>query len=184
MLLHRLPGSRNYVNMADIKNPRRSKSPKTPNARPGRATEGDLRRAIELLFFAYRDFTGEADRVLARHGFGRAHHRVIYFVGRHPGMTVSQLLGLLRITKQSLARVLGQLVDEGFVRQGSDAGDRRRRLLTLTDKGRELERRLTRCQSDLISAAIDGAGPGAVEGFEKILRGIVNPADRKRFENT
>lgn len=179
MLLHRLSGSRNYVNMADIKSPRRSKA---PNARPRRPTEGDLRRAIELLFFAYRDFTGEADRVLARHGFGRAHHRVIYFVGRHPGMTVSQLLDLLRITKQSLARVLGQLVDEGFVRQGSDAGDRRRRLLTLTDKGRDLERRLTRCQSDLISAAIEAAGPDAVEGFEKILRGIVNPADRKRFE--
>lgn len=167
--------------MADIKNPRR---PHPPNARPGRATEGDLRRAIELLFFAYRDFTGEADRVLACHGFGRAHHRVVYFVGRHPGMTVSQLLGLLRITKQSLARVLGQLVEEGFVRQGSDAGDRRRRLLTLTDKGRDLERRLTRCQSDLISAAIEAAGPDAVDGFEKILRGIVNPADRKRFETS
>jgi DNA-binding MarR family transcriptional regulator len=79
--------------------------------------EDELREAMELLFFAYRDFTSEPDAVLAEYAFGRAHHRVIYFVGRHPGMTVSDLLGILRITKQSLSRVLGQLVRDGFIVQ-------------------------------------------------------------------
>ena len=90
-------------------------------------TEEELRQAMELLFFAYRDFTGEADALLADFGFGRAHHRVIYFVGRHPGMAVSELLGILKITKQSLSRVLGQLIDDGFILQRTDAADLRRR---------------------------------------------------------
>ena len=81
------------------------------------AHEDELRQGIELLFYAYRDFTAEPDAMLARYGFGRAHHRVIYFVGRHPHMSVSELLGILRITKQSLARVLGQLVRQGFIVQ-------------------------------------------------------------------
>src|SRR5574338_1417046 len=105
--------------------------------------EEDLRQAIELLFFAYRDFTGEADQLLVEYGFGRAHHRVIYFVGRQPGMTVSELLGILKITKQSLSRVLSALVAQGFVIQRQGERDRRQRLLHLTDKGAELERRLT-----------------------------------------
>ena len=76
-----------------------------------------MRQGIELLFFAYRDFTAEPDAILARYDFGRAHHRVIHFVGRHPQMTVGELLGILRITKQSLSRVLGQLVRQGFIIQ-------------------------------------------------------------------
>ena len=100
--------------------------------------EEELRQGIELLFFAYRDFTAEPDRILARYGFGRAHHRVIYFVGRHPSITVSELLGILNITKQSLSRVLGQLVREGFVSQRPGPQDRRQRLLTLTEKGEDL----------------------------------------------
>src|SRR5579871_2152145 len=87
--------------------------------------EEELRQGIELLFYAYRDFTAEPDAMLARYGFGRAHHRVIYFVGRHPHMSVSELLGILRITKQSLSRVLGQLVDQGFIQQRTGKADRR-----------------------------------------------------------
>lgn len=94
-----------------------------------------MRQGIELLYFAYRDFTAGPDEILAGYGFGRAHHRVIYFVGRHPGMTVSGLLGILRITKQSLSRVLGQLIEEEFIRQRAGERDRRQRLLNLTDKG-------------------------------------------------
>src|SRR6516225_414465 len=102
--------------------------------------EDEVRQGIELLFFAYRDFTAEPDAILAQYGFGRAHHRVIHFVGRHPQMTVSELLGILRITKQSLSRVLGQLVKQEFVLQQPGVHDRRQRLLELTAKGRDLER--------------------------------------------
>jgi len=154
----------------------------TPTPRPPAPplTEGELRQAIELLFFAYRDFTGEADAILARFGFGRAHHRVIYFVGRHPGATVSHLLGILRITKQSLARVLGQLIREGFVFQESAADDRRQRLLHLTERGRELEARLTALQSRRIARAYREAGAGTAREFRMVLRGIINPEDRRR----
>jgi DNA-binding MarR family transcriptional regulator len=141
-----------------------------------------LRRAIELLFFAYRDFTGEADGLLARYGFGRAHHRVIYFVGRHPGIGVGDLLAILKITKQSLARVLGQLVDGGFIVQRPAAGDRRRRRLYLTAEAEALERTLTERQAERIAAAYREAGPVAAEGFAAVLRGIVNPTDRRRFD--
>jgi DNA-binding MarR family transcriptional regulator len=152
-------------------------------AHPLDADEKALRRAIELLFFAYRDFTGEADGLLARYGFGRAHHRVIYFVGRHPGISVSDLLAILKITKQSLARVLGQLVDGGFVVQRPDAGDRRRRRLHLTAEAEALERTLTTRQAELIAAAYREAGPDAAQGFAAVLRGIVNPKDRRRFDD-
>src|SRR6516165_6068610 len=113
-------------------------SPAIPRIVP----EEELRQGIELLFYAYRDFTAEPDAILEEYGFGRAHHRVVHFVGRHPNMTVSELLGILRITKQSLNRVLGQLVRQGFIVQRHGARDRRQRLLELTDKGRELEQRL------------------------------------------
>src|SRR6266550_937145 len=105
--------------------------------------EDEVRQGIELLFFAYRDFTAEPDEILAQYDFGRAHHRVIHFVGRHPQMTVSELLGILRITKQSLNRVLGQLVRQGLVIQRPGDRDRRQRLLELTPQGRELERQLS-----------------------------------------
>src|SRR5947209_2256573 len=113
---------------------------------PRGAADETVREGIELLFFAYRDFTAEPDAILAQYGFGRAHHRVVHFVGRHPQMTVGELLGILRITKQSLSRVLGQLVQEGFVMQRPGAQDRRQRLLQLTASGRELERRLSEPQ--------------------------------------
>ena len=142
--------------------------------------EEELRQAMELLFFAYRDFTGEADALLADFGFGRAHHRVIYFVGRHPGMAVSELLGILKITKQSLSRVLGQLIDDGFILQRTDAADLRRRHLYLTTKGADLERRLTERQSQRIMRAFQDAGAGAANGFRAVLRAIINEEDRAR----
>jgi DNA-binding MarR family transcriptional regulator len=145
--------------------------------------EDELRQGIELLYYAYRDFTAEPDAMLLRYGFGRAHHRVIYFVGRHPQMTVTELLGILRITKQSLSRVLGQLVRQGFVRQHPGSRDRRQRLLELTDKGVELERQLSENQRQRIAKAYREAGGGAVEGFRKVMLGIITgEADRRRFE--
>ena len=141
----------------------------------------ELRLAIELLFFAYRDFTSEPDAILSEYGFGRAHHRVIYFVGRTPGITVSDLLGTLRITKQSLSRVLGQLIREGFVVQSTGQKDRRQRLLTLTAKGIELEQRLTKRQRERIARAYRDSGASAVEGFRKVMLGIINESDRDRF---
>ncbi len=143
--------------------------------------EEELRQGIELLFFAYRDFTAEPDAILAEYGFGRAHHRVIYFVGRHPGITVSELLEILRITKQSLSRVLGQLVRERFIVQRTGVRDRRQRLLDLTEKGVELERQLTERQRARIARAYREAGAEAVEGFRKVLLGLVDEADRGRF---
>ena len=141
----------------------------------------DLREAIELLFFAYRDFTGEADAALDEYGFGRAHHRIIYFVGANAGISVGELLSILKITKQSLSRVLSQLVDESFIEQETDSGDRRRRRLYLTDKGRTLENDLTQRQSRLIAKAYRESGAEAVAGFRTVLRGLINEEDRGRI---
>ncbi len=151
-------------------------------ADPRAPREEAVRQGIELLFFAYRDFTAEPDAILAQYGFGRAHHRVVHFVGRHPQMTVGDLLGILRITKQSLNRVLGQLVRRGFVIQHRGAQDRRQRLLELTESGRELERLLSAPQRARVGAAYRKAGPQAVEGFRKVLLGIIaDEEDRRRF---
>jgi DNA-binding MarR family transcriptional regulator len=144
--------------------------------------EEELRLAIEMLFFAYRDFTAEPDQILAQYGFGRAHHRVIYFVGRHPGITVSELLAILAITKQSLSRVLGQLVAEAFISQRPGERDRRQRLLDLTEKGRELEHRLTENQRKRFARAFREAGPEAVGGFHRVLFNIIDERNRGRFD--
>jgi DNA-binding MarR family transcriptional regulator len=144
--------------------------------------EEAVRQGIELLFFAYRDFTAEPDAILEQHGFGRAHHRVVHFVGRHPHITVGELLGILRITKQSLNRVLGQLLRQGFIVQQRGARDRRQRLLELTERGRELEERLSAPQRARVGAAYKRAGAAAVDGFRKVLLGIIaDEADRRRF---
>src|SRR6516165_11739037 len=124
--------------------------------------EDEVRQGIELLFFAYRDFTAEPDAILAQYDFGRAHHRVIHFVGRRPQMTVGELLSILRITKQSLNRVLGQLVRQGFIIQRPGVYDRRQRLLDLTSKGRELERQLSEPQRTRVANAYRQAGARAV----------------------
>lgn len=142
-------------------------------ANPLFLTEEELRQGIELLFYAYRDFTAEPDAILVKYKFGRAHHRVIYFVGRYPGTTVSDLLGILRITKQSLSRVLSKLVREGFIEQRRGKRDRRQRLLHLTEQGVSLEQQLTATQRALMARAYREAGAEAVEGYRKVLAGLV-----------
>lgn len=136
--------------------------------------EEELRRGIEMMFFSYRDFTSEADTILAEQDMGRAHHRAIYFIGRHPGITVSDLLGILNITKQSLSRVLSGLMKDGFVLQKTGATDRRQRLLYLTETGSELEARLTALQGRRFAAAYREAGAEAVDGFQRVLRGLMD----------
>lgn len=152
-----------------------------PGPNPLFLRDEDLREGIELLFFAYRDFTAQPDAILAEYGFGRAHHRVIYFVGRHPGITVKELLAILKITKQSLARVLRQLVVKGFIEQRHGVEDRRHRLLHLTQKGAELERRLTEDQRLRIARAYREAGASAVAGYRKVMTGMVEDGDRDRL---
>ena len=133
---------------------------------------------IELLFFAYRDFVGEADAELASLGLGRAHHRVLHFVNRYPGLRVADLLDILRITKQSLARVLRQLVESGCLVQEAGPTDRRERRLSLTPKGRALARRLAELQSARISRALASAGPEARETARRFLFAMIAPEDR------
>lgn len=147
-------------------------------------TEADrLTEAIELLFFAYRDFISDPDEILAQYDFGRAHHRVVHFVGRNPGITVAELLNILRITKQSLARVLKQLIERGFVEQETGKQDRRQRLLYLTASGRELEERLAAPQRDRVAAALAKAGPGAEDAWRTIMLQLVNDEDRAEVEH-
>ncbi|TPW31851.1 MarR family transcriptional regulator [Martelella alba] len=121
--------------------------------------ETDEFRIVELLFFAYRDFVSDPDVILAELGFGRAHHRVIHFVGRHPGMTVADLLDILKITKQSLARVLKQLIDMGYVRQAAGPSDRRQRRLYLTEKGERLRCTLVAPQLKRVEGAMEKLAP-------------------------
>src|SRR5215218_1099349 len=116
---------------------------------------------IELLFFAYRDFIGDPDDALAKFGFGRAHHRVLHFVNRNPGMKVAELLDILKITKQSLGRVLKQLIDQGYVLQKEGAKDRRQRLLYVTGKGEALAMKLAAMQTARITRALSELGPNA-----------------------
>jgi len=142
--------------------------------------EEELRRGIELLYFAYRDFTRDPDEILQKTNLGRAHHRVLYFVGRNPGTTVSGLLKLLRITKQSLSRVLGQLVEDGYIEQKAGTEDRRQRLLFLTDKGREFEKTLFATQRQRVAEAYKKAGPDAVSGFWEVLLNIIDESERNQ----
>lgn len=144
--------------------------------------EEELRLAQDLLFFGYRDFTAGADEILAGMNMGRAHHRVLHFVGRRPGITVGDLLGILAITKQSLGRVLQPLVEEGYVTQTPGRNDRRQRLLTLTDKGAALERRLFDRQRETVMRAYREAGPAAVEGFRRVMRGLMGEQARAAFD--
>src|SRR6201993_5356058 len=129
---------------------------------------------IELLFFAYRDFVGDADEVLAKLGFGRAHHRVLHFVNRNPGMKVAELLDILKITKQSLGRVLKQLIDQGYVVQKEGANDRRQRLLYVTPKGEALAMKLAGLQTARIARALGELGPNAHEGARRFLTAMIN----------
>ena len=131
-----------------------------------------------LFFFAYRDFTGDADALLERQGFGRAHHRVLYFVNLRPGMPVADLLDILKITKQSLARVLRQLIDNGYIEQKTGHSDRRQRLLHATDKGKQFFATLSATQASRITTAIAALPPGSRRVVTQFLVGMVDPADR------
>jgi len=137
---------------------------------------------IELLFFAYRDFTSDPDQILSRYGFGRAHHRVVHFVNRRPGLTVAELLDVLRITKQSLARVLKQLIETGHIVQVQGPRDRRQRELYPTARGRALALALAAPQSRRISAALAEAGAGRRPTVEAFLRAMVDPALRPQID--
>src|SRR5262252_6214914 len=139
------------------------------------ATAFDL---IELLFFAYRDFVGDADEILAKFAFGRAHHRVLHFINRNPGMKVAELLDILKITKQSLGRVLKQLIDEGYVEQKEGAKDRRQRLLYVTMKGESLALRLAALQSARIGRALAEIGVANRDTARRFLAAMLDPDQR------
>ena len=138
---------------------------------------------IELFFFAYRDFTSDPDQILTDYGFGRAHHRVLHFVNRMPGLTVAELLDVLRITKQSLARVLKQLIDTGHVIQVQGPRDRRQRELYPTAKGRALALALARPQSRRIHDALEGAKVEDRSVIERFLKAMVNPELRAQIDD-
>jgi DNA-binding MarR family transcriptional regulator len=146
------------------------------------AAAPQLIRGVELLFFAYRDFTGEADAVLAEFGLGRAHHRVLHFVNRNPGLKVQDLLQILKITKQSLARVLKLLLDQGWIRQVAGNADRRQRLLHTTDKGAALAGRLDALQAKRIAQALAAAGPGSEAAVLSFLFAMIVPEERAVVE--
>lgn len=141
--------------------------------------ESETVALIELLFFAYRDFVSDPDALLDQLGFGRAHHRVVHFVGRDPGMTVAQLLDILRITKQSLGRVLKDLIDEGYVFQKEGNTDRRQRLLHLTEAGEELRQRLMAPQMSRIRRAVAEASGTGSEPMRAILYHLISPENRE-----
>ncbi len=143
-------------------------------------TRQRLIACVELLFFAYRDFTSDPDRLLDQYGFGRAHHRVLHFVSRNPGLRVADLLHILQITKQSLARVLKQLIDEGFIAQRSGKEDRRERLLFVTLKGAKLADKLTDLQVRRIAEALEKAGPGADDMTRRFLFAMIGEKDREK----
>src|SRR5213076_787229 len=173
--------------MADINFSRPSPG---PDSRPaeGRSHSpraGDLRwDIIELLFFAYRDFVGDADHELEAFGFGRAHHRVLHFVHRYPALKVADLLDVLRITKQSLGRVLKQLLDEGYIVQKTGNNDRRQRLLYATPKGEALVAKLATLQTTRIDRALEEIGPAEADTVRRFLRAMIDRDDPDKVLET
>lgn len=160
----------------------RKSSPVTP-IRTAIANNDEIDFAlIELFFFAYRDFTSDPDQILANYGFGRAHHRVLHFVNRGPGLTVAELLEVLKITKQSLARVLKNLIDAGHIVQLQGLRDRRQRELYPTTKGRDLALALAKPQSRRIHAALEDTGSGGRAIIETFLKAMVNPELRAQID--
>ncbi len=164
-----------YVNMADVNF---NAAMPRPVEAPEKAAVAPLRwDIIELLFFAYRDFVGDPDHVLDQFGFGRAHHRVVHFVHRYPGLKVADLLDVLRITKQSLGRVLKQLLDEGYIVQKSGEIDRRQRLLFATAKGEALVAQMAGLQTTRIEHALKDASPNDVAAIKRFLGGMIDRDD-------
>jgi DNA-binding MarR family transcriptional regulator len=144
--------------------------------------EEEIRLAQDMIFFALRDLTAAPDSILAELGLGRAHHRTLHWIARKPGLKVGELLAILGITKQSLTRVLGPLIRQGFVAQVPGPVDRRQRLLTLTESGEALEHRLFDAQRERLLAAYREAGGPAVEGFRRVLRGLTLPQGREYLD--
>ncbi len=175
-----------YVNMPDVnilsQGARPERDAEAARPAPGR---GELRwDIIELLFFAYRDFVGDADEVLQTYGFGRAHHRVVHFVSRYPGLKVADLLDVLRITKQSLGRVLKQLLDEEFIVQKSGDVDRRQRLLYATPKGEALVAKLAGLQTARIDRALRDIGAAEADTVRDFLRAMIDRHDPDKVLET
>ena len=141
----------------------------------------EVRKVIELLFFSYRDFTSGPDKILEKLKFGRAHHRVIYFVGKKNNITIKELLGVLRITKQSLSRVLNQLVNEKFIIVSTGA-DKRTKKLSLTEKGKKLENQLSTIQINKIRGVINKFSEDNINGFKKILYDLIEADNKKIFQ--
>lgn len=144
-------------------------------------TDDQIRQGIEMLFFAYRDFTGHPDKILENYDYGRAHHRVVHFVNRKPGLTVNELLDILGVTKQSLNRVLRQLVNDGLIDSRIGKSDRRQRNLFLTDTGTALEKELSDAQRKRMRRAYSAAGPEAVQGFRTVLEAMIEPEIAQRM---
>jgi DNA-binding MarR family transcriptional regulator len=144
-------------------------------------TDEQLRQGIEAMFFAYRGFTADPDRILEKHGLGRAHHRAIHFIHRSPGTTVNNLLSILGVTKQSLNRVLRTLIEEGLVIARVGTRDKRERNLFLTETGQALERELSEVQRERMRAAFREVGPDAVLGFRTVLEAMMDPQMRRHF---
>ncbi len=144
-------------------------------------TDEQLRKGIEAMFFAYRGFTADPDRILLNYSYGRAHHRAIHFINRSPGTTVNNLLSILGVTKQSLNRVLRALIEDGLVESRVGLRDKRERNLYLTEKGAALERELSDAQRERMRAAYRQAGPEAVAGFRTVLEAMMDPDMRRRF---
>lgn len=149
-----------------------------PGANEGSFAELPSYDLIELFFFAYRDFVSDPDRILADYQFGRAHHRVLHFVDRQPGLTIAELLDILRITKQSLNRVLKELIEKDFVESRTGTTDRRQRLLFTTEKGHELAVRLATLQTRRILRALDGAPDGTKEMACRFLLSMIDTDDQ------
>ena len=162
--------------MADLTAPLATDHPSSPAVATARQGE-PIWDVIELLFFAYRDFVGDPDDVLEKFGFGRAHHRVLHFVNRNPGMKVAELLDILKITKQSLGRVLKQLLDEGYIVQKTGNNDRRQRLLYTTPKGEALVGKLAGLQTRRINRALEEIGPANAETVRRFLRAMIDRDD-------
>ena len=144
-------------------------------------TDEQLRQGIEAMFFAYRGFTADPDRILSGMAYGRAHHRAIHFINRAPGTTVNNLLVLLGVTKQSLNRVLRTLIEDGLVESRVGQTDKRERHLYLTEDGEALERKLSDAQRARMRAAYRAAGPQAVAGFRQVLEAMMDPEMRRKY---
>jgi DNA-binding MarR family transcriptional regulator len=145
-------------------------------------TDEQVRKGIEAMFFAYRGFTADPDRILEGMDYGRAHHRAIHFIHRSPATTVSNLLTILGVTKQSLNRVLRSLIEDGLVRAEVGKRDKRERHLHLTEKGLALERSLSDAQRVRMRSAYRAAGPVAVQGFRQVLEAMMDPDLRRQFQ--